>query len=174
MLWILASALFMAMIKWWGMAGLVLLLVFAVPYALFHRTAPAGVILVKSAIAYGVISSLTLPFLDKFWLGELPVFAVIQLPKIELANWLRTTVVMEMIQSLGYSRRSFSPDFLLARPWALAITYGGPLVLFCGVIWLIGRRTANYRHLFGILLIVALVDYFLTLFLTVGPGLTLY
>ena len=40
MLWILACALFMAMIKWWGMAGFVLLVVFAVPYALFHRTAP--------------------------------------------------------------------------------------------------------------------------------------
>src|SRR6185503_21078749 len=72
-------------------------------------------------IGYCGLSCLTLPFIGKFWLGELPVLATLQLPKIAVAGWLRTHVVMEAIQWLGLSKGSFSPDYILARPYALAI-----------------------------------------------------
>src|SRR4029078_5978016 len=80
-------------------------------------------------VGYCALSCLTLPFIGRVWLGELPVLAVIQLPKIALADWLRTHVVMEAITFLDFSRGSCSPDYILARPYALAIAYLIPMAV---------------------------------------------
>src|SRR3954468_21215999 len=73
--------------------------------------------------AYFVVSIITLPFLDALWLGELPLPGIVQLPKTAFAGWLRTAVVMPALGPLGRSRGSFSPDYMTARPYALAIAY---------------------------------------------------
>src|SRR5262245_60626594 len=75
---------------------------------------------VKVFVLYFVISMATLPFIDALWLSELPVLAVPQLPKLLIAGWFRTGVVMPAISGLGLSSGSYSPDYIMARPYALA------------------------------------------------------
>jgi hypothetical protein len=48
-------------------------------------------------IGYFTLTCLTLPFAGRVWWGEIPVLALIQIPKIAAAEWLRTHVVMELI-----------------------------------------------------------------------------
>src|SRR4051812_844377 len=85
--------------------------------------------LLLSFVGYCVLSCLTLPLIGRVWLDELPVLAAIQLPKIAVANWLRTHIVMEAMKLLGSSRGSFSPDYILARPYALALVYLIPMAV---------------------------------------------
>jgi hypothetical protein len=49
----------------------------------------------KLAVGYFVICAVTLPFLDTLWLGEFPVLALIQLPKVALAKWCQHELVMK-------------------------------------------------------------------------------
>lgn len=122
-----------------------------------------------------VLSCLTLPFMGRVWLGELPVLAVIQLPKILVAGWLRTHVVMEAITLLGLSQGSFSPDYILARPYALALAYMIPMAIL-GVIIL--RRCSfsdeRLRFVAVAALVLAVLDYACTLTFADGRTLTIY
>lgn len=126
-------------------------------------------------IGWCALSCLTLPFIGRVWLGELPILAVIQLPKIAIAGWLRTHVVMETITFLGFSRGSFSPDYILARPYALALAYLIPLA-FIGVASL--RRFRFRDEQLGFvavaLLVMAVIDYVCTLTFADGRFLTIY
>src|SRR5262245_26752258 len=72
---------------------------------------------------YWILSCLTLPFVGRFWWGEIPVLGIIQVPKLLVAGWLRVHVVMKGVTLLGFSSGSFSPDYILARPYALIIAY---------------------------------------------------
>jgi hypothetical protein len=128
----------------------------------------------KGLVLYFVISMGTLPFLNALWLGELPVLVVPQWPKLLVAGWLRTALVMPAIGALGLSKGSFSPDFLLARPYALAIAY---LIPIAGVLVVALVRThmaRPYRSWACLLVVVAVCDYFLTLAFSVQPALTVY
>lgn len=81
------------------------------------------VALLQIIAGYLVVSSVAMPFVGLFWLGELPVLALIQVPKLWLATWLRTHVVMPAISALGLSAGSFSPDYLMARPYGVLLAY---------------------------------------------------
>ncbi|WP_010586633.1 hypothetical protein [Schlesneria paludicola] len=83
---------------------------------------------------YLIISSVTIPFAGRYWYGELPILALIQLPKLLPAEWLRTHVVMPLIRALGMSAGSFSPDYLMARPYALLLSYLIPAVILAGLL----------------------------------------
>ena len=126
-------------------------------------------------IGWCALSCLTLPFIGRVWLGELPVLAVIQLPKIAVAGWLRTHVVMEAIAFLGFSRGSFSPDYILARPYALALAYLIPMA-FIGVASLRRCRFRDERLGFVAvaLLVMGVIDYVCTLIFSDGRFLTIY
>jgi hypothetical protein len=128
----------------------------------------------KILIAYFATCSLTIPFVNRLWLGELPLLAVIQLPKLLPAKWVRIGVVMPAIRRLGLSRGSFSPDYIMARPYALAITYLVPLIVVVAVVGLRTRMTRPFARLIAILLALAAVDYALTLLLADAAGLTMY
>ena len=133
-----------------------------------------GWVAMSALLVYFVISLVTLPFLDALWFGELPVLALPQLPKTLLAGWLRTGVVMPVIRAAGLSSGSFSPDYLLARPYALAIAYGlvvGPVL---GVSRWCERGNAPSRRWVWAILIAAVADYGTTLWLAGGPGLSIY
>lgn len=126
---------------------------------------------------YFVASILTLPVLDSLWLGEIPLLALIHIPKTAIAHWLRTDVVMPIVSAAGWSRGSFSPDYIMARPYALAIAY----VMLLGFVFValgVGRRVMRspgvpWRWV-GITLIAAAVDFAAMLWLAGGPGLTIY
>lgn len=126
-------------------------------------------------IGWCALSCLTLPFIGRVWLGQVPILAVIQLPKIAIAGWLRTHVVMETITFLGFSRGSFSPDYILARPCALALAYLIPLA-FIGVVSL--RRFRFRDEQLGFLAValpvMAVIDYVCTLIFADGRSLTIY
>lgn len=126
-------------------------------------------------VGWCALNCLTLPFIGRVWLGELPVLAVIQLPKIAVAGWLRTHVVMDVITFLGFSRGSFSPDYILARPYALALAYLIPMAVI-GVSSLRRFRFSDERRGFVTVafLSAAALDYVFTLIFADGRLLTIY
>lgn len=171
MMLVLAIAVCLALVTWWGAAGL---FVFAIGAGSLSRRSEKGAYLfvLKSLSAYCIASILTLPFLDSFWVGELPVLALIQQPKVALADWLRSEVVMELIARLGLSRGSFSPDYIAARPYGLAMAYLIPLGILLPTIWL-RTRTVSLGWT-CVLLIVSAGDFCFTLIFAGGPGLSVY
>lgn len=114
----------------------------------------------------------TLPFVNWLWMGELPVLAVLQLPKLLLAEWLRTDFVMPAIKGLGLSSGAFSPDYTMARPYALVAAYLLPIVVV--IVTVRSRMAAPYRLWSCLLLCAAALDWLLTLKLASSPGLSLY
>ena len=167
-------AVFLAAAKWWGMSGVLLFLVLGQPFWLRRPGHPVELNILKSLVFYCVASSMTLPFLDAIWFGEIPPLAIIHSPKTEFGNWIRSSLVMPAIKWLGYSRGSFSPDYILARPYALALAYFAPLVLLCGGLWWRTGLVPPYRRWFCVLLILAVLDFCLMLIFAGGPGFTIY
>jgi hypothetical protein len=98
----------------------------------------------------------------------------VQLPKIEYADWLRSGLVMQAIRNLGLSRGSFSPDYILARPYGLAIAYLFPLTVFVAVVWMRTWMSKPYGRLTVMLLAVAAIDFVATLYFANQRYLTIY
>ncbi len=128
----------------------------------------------KVLVLYFVVSMGTLPFVNAIWWGELPALAIPQIPKLFVASWLGTDIVMPAIAVLGYSRGSFSPDFVLARPYALALAYLFLVVGLLTAVWLRSPSARKYRRWTCLLIAAAAADYFLTLKFATQPALTLY
>jgi hypothetical protein len=116
-----------------------------------------------------------LPFAGRLWWGEVPVLALIQLPKLDAADWFRMHVVLPVILHCGFSRGSFSPDYSLAGPYALAITYLIPVVIV-GSIALYRRRSIPRQERLLVLafLVAASVDYVVTLIVATGRSPNLF
>ena len=131
-------------------------------------------VLVWLLIGYFAVCSVTIPFINAWWLGELSVLAVIQLPKIVLAGWLQTEIVMKAIRLLGLSYGSFSPDYSMARPYGLALAYLIPLGIALSAFWLRKRGAQSRLWLGWALVAVALVDYGMTLIFAHQRFLTIY
>ena len=125
-------------------------------------------------VGYCCLSMLTLPFLNSLWLGEVPVLAVIQLPKTLPAIWARTGIVMPAIRVLGVSRGSFSPDYILARPYGLLLVYLVPAAAIAGCAFVSTPAPKSGKRLPALVLVLLSIDYVLTLMLAGGPGLTVY
>jgi len=130
--------------------------------------------LVIALCVYLSVSSLTLPFVGEVWLGELPLLAIIQLPKINFAGWLRVDVVMELMKVAGYSSGSFSPDYGRARTVALVLAYALPLLGLALAVRIVPRIELPSARLMCLLLALSAFDFGLTLHFTRTAGLTLY
>jgi hypothetical protein len=131
-------------------------------------------VLLKMAVFACLFSSITVPFVNSIWLGELPLMALFQLPKIGCANWMIAEVVIPGMDFFGISSGSYSPDHISARPYALGFVYLLPLL---GVILLVRIRRGfvmPYRAWVWGLVIAATVDFFLTMHFRTQPGLTIY
>jgi hypothetical protein len=128
----------------------------------------------KIGIAYCIISILTLPLMNVVWLGEIPLLALIQLPKIAVASWLRQDVVMEVIKILGWSKGSFSPDYIMARPYGLGLAYSFPLIIGSLSLLLPGCSLGRHRRLMLIFFTVLLLDGVFTYVFTDRRSLSLY
>lgn len=131
-------------------------------------------LMLKLPIGYFVISSLTLPFLDRVWLGEIALLAVIQLPKVILARWCQDELVIRGMHWAGLSRGSPSPDSIASRPWGLLLAYVLALAPVFACVWFRTGTQPSYRRLAWILAGLAVIDYFLTLLLAGGPGFSIY
>lgn len=139
-----------------------------------ERTFPKWSRSLDILIAYFAVSILTLPFMDSIWLGELPLLAVIQLPKIWIATWVRRHAVMDSIKLLGFSQGSYSPDFIMARPWGLLIAYLAILTPILAAIAWRARLSGRIRSRAAALLVLAFLDFWATLALAGGPGFSIY
>lgn len=148
--------------------------IFAVPLLVCCILPKPELAVLKCLIAYGAASIVSLPFLNSWWLGELPVLALIHVPKTSLANWLRNIMVMDLMGPLGLSRGSFSPDWGAAGPYALAIAYLVPLAIVLVIVWRRTRMAPPHRAWACALVIVAILDYWMTLMYSSGPGLSIY
>lgn len=137
------------------------------------RRRDAMVWLLRLAAVYLLVSSLTFPIIDWWWIGEFPPLAVLQFPKLEFAGWLRQRVVMPVIGWLGLSQGSFSPDYILASPYALALAYVIPAILI--VVVLLSSRTLKKMHLVWLTIaaVTAVID-FIVLQCLGSNSLTLY
>lgn len=116
--------------------------------------------LLKAACVYLALSIVTQRFINSWWLGEIPVLAIFQFPKLKYAYWLRVNAVMPLIDALGLSSGSFSPDYMMARPYALLLTYAIAGLVVLGVLAL-SRSSASHRRWAIVLALLAIVDYWL-------------
>jgi hypothetical protein len=129
--------------------------------------------ILKSLIAYFVVSAATIPFAGKVWLGEIPLLALIQIPIVALAKWCQDLVILGM-RSTGLSTGSASPDLIASRPWGLVLAYLlalGPVLV---AVWYWTRMKPPFGWLAAILALVAVVDFFLIVCLAGGPGFSMY
>lgn len=69
---------------------------------------------------YCLLSALTLPFAPSVWLGELPVLALLQLPKMAIHDGAQS-LLMQLRTALGWSSGSPSPDMIATQPYAMAM-----------------------------------------------------
>lgn len=124
--------------------------------------------ILKASVLYLLVSSATLPFLFTLWLSELPIFAVIQLPKVFAAKWVRDLIVFHLLDG------PVSPARTLARPYGLAVVY---LLSVIGLLAMGGfckRREHPYGVWSGILIAAATIDYILSLMLLRQGATVLY
>ena len=131
-------------------------------------------VMLKLLVGYFVISAMTLPFLDQLWLGEVPVLALIQLPKVALAHWCQAELVMRGMQIAGLSKGSMSPDLIASRPWGLLLAYVLGLGPIFAVIWIRTRMAQPYGLAAWVLAVAAGIDFILMLLLAGGLGFTIY
>ena len=167
-------AIFLGLTKGLGFLGFSLWLLLFIAWKLFWGDEQTHLRVLKVLAAYGVLSIITLPLIDVWWIGELPMLALPQVPKTGIADELRRAMVMHLLGPLGLSRGSFSPDWTLARPYALAVVYVVPLTVW---LTMIARRTGMqppHRHWAIAVVVLAIIDYAMTLLLASGPGLSIY
>jgi len=112
------------------------------------------------ACSYYAISALTLPFANAIWVGELAPLAFIQLPKA-ITKSLAHDTLMSVVNALGMSQGSFSPDYLATHNWAMGVMMAAPALLLVSVFMLV-RRVSHRGTLIAMVLIFASIDAIVT------------
>lgn len=130
------------------------------------------VVLVLIACAYYLCSACTLPFGQRLWLGELPVLAVVQLPKVFLKSLIHSLLLSAM-HALGWSRGSASPDFIATHGWAMGFMVSLPAIALLVILCLIGVFPYR-RRLISLMTVCALIDAVVTLWFDHVSNLKLF
>lgn len=112
------------------------------------------------ACSYYAASALTFPFLNAWWVGEVPPLAVFQIPKSFLKSAVHE-ILMWAVSALGMSRGSFSPDYAATHDWAIGVMTAAPALLLVAVFMLL-RRVPQRRKLVAMILICAAIDAIVT------------
>lgn len=112
------------------------------------------------ASSYFAVSALTLPFANTIWFGDLPPLALTQLPKSFLKSAVHE-ILMFVIESVGMSRGSFSPDYIATHDWAMGVMTAAPALLLVAAFLLL-RRVSCRGKLIAIVLISATIDGIVT------------
>jgi hypothetical protein len=114
-------------------------------------------------LAYFGLSALTFRFMDVWWLGELPILAVIQLPKAWIFQELMK-LLMKLVAWAGLSTLSYSPDYLMLRAYAFALVYVLVLTLVLGIgLFMPKPFRAGCRRWFAAVCVVAAIDFLVCL-----------
>ncbi len=121
---------------------------------------------------YYIISSLTLPFADDLWFGELPALAIVQLPKMYFFDAAREAIIL-LMRKWGLSSGSASPDLMAAGPWAMAVLFTVPATVVIGLTGLV-RRISSMRWWILLLLATAAADAAVTIWFDRVSSLSLF
>ncbi|MCA9083559.1 MAG: hypothetical protein KDA81_05870 [Planctomycetaceae bacterium] len=121
---------------------------------------------------YYVASAVTLPFANRIWFGEIPVLAVIQLPKTFLKSLFQHAFLW-FVRSTGLSQGSFSPDYMATHPWAMAAMSITPLIVLIILIRLTRPRPLHSRVIMYTVTLAA-VDTAVTFWFDSTSALSLY
>ena len=125
-----------------------------------------------TASVYYIISAVTLPFANKVWIGEIPVFGLIQLPKAFVKSVIHD-VILHAVHRLGYSAGSASPDYGMTHPWAMSSMTAIPAILL--ITTLLCLKSGRTRVLYLIAVIAcATIDAVVTLWFDAASSLKLY
>lgn len=81
---------------------------------------------------YYLLSALSLPFASKIWLGEVPVFALFQMPKIFLKSVVHDALTFG-VNALGWSKGSPSLDYSMIHSWAMIGMLTLPVIALLGL-----------------------------------------
>ena len=123
-------------------------------------------------ILYTTASILTLPLADDLWLGELPLLAVVQIPKMFLASLIQKGMIA-LLPFLGLATGSISPDRILTHPWALGAALAAPaLAVVCLLLW--PRRTLHWRGTLAAILVLTALDAATTFWFDSSSSLSLF
>lgn len=120
---------------------------------------------------YYILSFVTLPFVNKIWIGEWPVLATFQGPKSVLKSAIHQPMIAIM-RWLGLSYGSHSPDYIATHNWALLAAMVIPVVLVVGICSM-SRSTTRFR-LLGVFLLCALLDAAVTFWFDSTSNLKLF
>ncbi|MEQ8785248.1 MAG: hypothetical protein RIC55_03080 [Pirellulaceae bacterium] len=129
------------------------------------------VVLCACTCSYFLVSALTLPFVNEIWFGEAPPLAIVQLPKSFFKSLVHH-VLLSMINWLGLSRGSPSPDYIATHGWAMIATVSVPALLVIMVLSLM--QSSPRRRLIGAILICAALDAVVTLWFDSASSLKLF
>jgi hypothetical protein len=137
-----------------------------------ERQAVLLVWLLVALTVYYVFSSITLPWADDLWWGEIPVLALFQIPKSTLfdrtSNWM-----VKMAFELGIDRGSHSPTSIAVWPWAITITIMLPSVPMISAV-AICRRWKPCQKWIWLLIAVATIDAMTTIWFERTSRLSLF
>ena len=121
---------------------------------------------------YFLLSTLSLPLVNRIWFGALAPLTLIQLPKA-LAKALIHKYLLICYQSAGFSHGSHSPDYLATHAWALgAATVSLGLISIVPVAWL--TPPSRRRRLVLVVIICVAIDTLATLAFDSYSHLKLY
>lgn len=137
-----------------------------------HRHSGFFAAIVWCCISYYAASSLTLPFANSVWLGELPVLALVQLPK----SWAHDKVqnlIMAYMRSHGLSSGSPSPDMIRSSPWAFAVVFCVPAIVVLTMA-AVSRNLRQSRTLIVLFLLLAVIDAAVTIWFERTSSLSLF
>lgn len=115
---------------------------------------PSG--LAWCAAGYYLLSALSLPLVNRVWLGELPLLALIQLPKMLLKGFIQHGL-MYLMRMLGQSSGSFSPDYLATQGLAVVLMALVPMLVVISALAL-WPHLGNRRRLILMVLVSGLID----------------
>ena len=130
------------------------------------------VAVVSCVAVYYLLSASTLPFVNDVWFGEVPLLVLLQLPKAFLKGIVHS-VLMAVMNGLGWSHGSFSPDFIATHGWAMGIMTTAPALLLIVVLTRLRRLPQRYR-LISLLVFCATIDAVVTLLFDHVSSLKLY
>jgi len=127
----------------------------------------------RCVCAYYLVSALTLPFVNKVWLGEAPLLALIQMPKSFIKSVVQYECLLPFIHWAGWSRGSASPDYIMTQDWAMGIMVSVPAICFL-ILLLLVRPFPHHWRLIAAVIICALLDGIVTLWFDSTSSLKIY
>ena len=124
------------------------------------------------ACVYYGISAMTLPFTNAVWCGEVPLLAILQIPK-SFIKFVIQDFLLHAVNVLDLSQGSASPDYIATHGWAMVIMAAAPALLLVAVFAFL-RHDRMRNRLIAVVLIFASIDAIVTIWFDSSSSLKLF